>query len=359
MVTHQGGWTIRLLGNQGPLAIGSGTTPSALGLVVATSLLARLDAPLMRNTLKMGVAALLTAAIAVWSERIEFVWYPLMAVVIVVDDNDDQTIKAASSRILGTITGGLVTFLVHTLVGGWQGVLLSLLLMVPVLRALGWQSALGTAGLVSVMFLMVPSHADLNWQYVFNRALDTVVGCVVALGVSLLFWPRSAERELDQIDARLLRSVGEQLDRYSQWQRLSGSRPNPLNVAALSADLERLEALVNQERSGPRHRRLQRSGWVVRLGLWRHAHFHWIAWERLLQALPPSLNDPAAPMEQQIDALRGQLGGAARSMPRRDPQPWQVLAKARQLPLLPLLALEEEWRQLHAGLGQLGRGRPC
>ncbi|WP_415399645.1 hypothetical protein [Synechococcus sp. W4D4] len=44
----------------------------------------------MRNTLKMFTAVFITAAIALWFERIEFVWYPLMAVVIVVDDNDDQ-----------------------------------------------------------------------------------------------------------------------------------------------------------------------------------------------------------------------------------------------------------------------------
>ena len=139
---------------------------------MATPLFARLDALLVRNTLKLAVAALLTASVAVWAERIEYVWYPLMAVVIVVDDNDDQTIQAATSRILGTITGGLVTFLVHAVVGGWQGVLLSMLLMIPVLRTLGWQSSFGTAGLVSVMFLMIPSHEALNWSYVFNRGLE-------------------------------------------------------------------------------------------------------------------------------------------------------------------------------------------
>jgi len=52
------------------------------------------DALLVRNSLKMFTAVFITAAIALWFERIEFVWYPLMAVVIVVDDNDDHTVKA-------------------------------------------------------------------------------------------------------------------------------------------------------------------------------------------------------------------------------------------------------------------------
>ena len=326
---------------------------------MATPLLGRLDAQLLRNTLKLAVAVLLTASIAVWSERIAYVWYPLMAVIVVVDDNDDQTIQAAASRILGTITGGLVTFLVHTVAGGWQGVLLSLLLMIPVLRALGWQSAIGTAGLVSVMFLMIPSHAALNWDYVFNRGLDTVVGCVVALAVGLLFWPRTAEHELSQIDARLRRSLGDQLDRYSQWQQQLAARPDPLSVAPLTADLQRLETLVNRERSGPRHQRLRRSGWERRLALWRQTHFHWIAWERLLAALPPAAGEPSPLMAQLVQGLRSQLSGQRQPTPRRDPGPWQRLARDRQLPLLPLLALAEEWRPLHASLGAIGRSRPC
>ena len=53
-----------------------------------------MDALLVRNSLKMFTAVFITAAIALWFERIDFVWCPLMAVVIVVDDNDDHTVKA-------------------------------------------------------------------------------------------------------------------------------------------------------------------------------------------------------------------------------------------------------------------------
>ena len=82
-----------------------------------------MDALLVRNSLKMFTGVFITAAIALWSERIEFVWYPLVAVVIVVDDNDDLTVKAATARVMGTVVGGLVTFVVHTILGGWIGVL--------------------------------------------------------------------------------------------------------------------------------------------------------------------------------------------------------------------------------------------
>ena len=319
-----------------------------------------MDPQLLRNSLKMAVAAFITAAIAVWCERMTFVWYPLLAVVMVVDDQDDQTVQAALARILGTLVGGLVTFLVHTLVSGWQGVLVSMLLMIPVLRAFGWQSSLSTAALLSVMFLMIPSHEALNWDYVFNRALDTVVGCVVAIGVGLLFWPRTTYHELGAADDRLRRSLAAQLERYEQWlqQPASQPRPAPLNAQPLTTDLQRIELLVNRERSGPRHRRLRSSGWERRLVLWRQAHQHWIASERLLASLPAGLDAGCQPLARAIRALAGQLAGGARPTPPRDPAAWRDLARQRDLPLLPLLALAEELRPLHASLGAIGRSRP-
>ena len=67
------------------------------------------------------MAAFITAALALLFERIAYVWYPMLAV-----------------GVLVTITGALVTFLVHTVLAGWQGVLLSLLplLALRALRAL-------------------------------------------------------------------------------------------------------------------------------------------------------------------------------------------------------------------------------
>jgi uncharacterized membrane protein YccC len=126
---------------------------------------------LLRNSLRLGVAAFLTAALSLWFERIAYVWYPMLAVVTVMADGDDLSLQAARVRVLGTITGGLVPFLVHTTLAGWQ-------------------SAAGTATLVSLMFLITPSHVALNWDYVFNRTLDTAIGCVIAILVGLLFWPR-------------------------------------------------------------------------------------------------------------------------------------------------------------------------
>ena len=313
---------------------------------------------LLRNSLKLFVAVFITAAIASWTERIQFLWYPLMAVVIVVDDNDDHTVQAATSRILGTVIGGLITFLVHTMLSGWIGVLVSLLVMIPVLQRLGWQSALGTAGLTAVMFLMIPSHASLNWDYVFNRGLDTVVGCVVAIVVGLLFWPQNSNSELTAADHLLRRLLQAQLQAYSDWLGQRRSRPEPLDPAPLTNALQRMEQLVAQERSGPRHQALKRSGWEQRLRLWQLTHFHWIAWERLMAGLPEQPSLKAVLLRDAVRSLQRQLNGQPAPTPGRQPQRWQQLAQQLQLPLLPLLALAEEGRPLHACLGGLNRMAP-
>lgn len=314
--------------------------------------------PLLRNSIKLSVAVFLTATIAIWTERIEFVWYPILAAIIVVDDNDDQTVKAASARILGTVAGGLITFLVHTVLSGWIGVLVSLVLMIPILQWLGWQSALGTASLTSIMFLMIPSHVALNWNYVFNRAVDTVVGCVVAILVGLLFWPRNSFRELSAADQRLRTSLEDQLQRYTRWLNGQGPRPDPLSPAPLTADLLRMEHLVELERSGPRHLQLRRLEWAPRLRLWQLAHHHWIGWERLMEQIPDQQAQQAELFGRSVQDLLLQLQASPRATPRREAPAWQELAARHQLPLLLLLALAEEQRPLHACLGGLNRLAP-
>jgi uncharacterized membrane protein YccC len=315
-----------------------------------------IDAALVRNSFKLAVAALVTAAIAVHFERIEFLWYPLLAVVIVVDDNDDHTVQAATGRVMGTVLGGLITFLVHTVLSGWVGVLVSLLLMVPALQLLGWQSALGTAGITGLMFLMIPSHVALNWTYVFNRALDTAVGCLVAIAVGLLFWPRNAIGEMELADGRLRRQLSGQLQRYGDWLERGHVQPRPLDPAPLSSDLQRLEQLLGQEQAGPRHHLLKQGRWEQRLQLWQRTHFHWLAWERLLAELPEQQIRAAEPLRRTVLSLGEQLQGVPQPTPPRQPQVWRQVAVQQQLPLLPLLAFAEESRPLHACLGSLRRG---
>lgn len=322
---------------------------------------------LLRNSLRLAVAAFLTAALSLWFERIAYVWYPMLAVVTVMEDGDDLSLQAARVRVFGTITGGLVTFLVHTLLSGWSGVLVSLLLLLPLLRWLGWQSAAGTATLVSIMFLMIPAHVALNWEYVFNRTLDTAVGCVIAILVGLLFWPRRGLDRLRRLETGLRQRYGEQLERQRRWLAGGVERPLPLAAAGLSGDLVAMEQLLAQERRGPHGLRLLRQRWPQRLRLWASVQHHWLQWERLLAALPESLRSvpeevaggEADPLEEGMERMAALLRGEPVATPARSPLPWQGLARRRSLPLLPLLALAEEQQPLLASLRSLHLAARC
>ncbi|MCP9838599.1 FUSC family protein [Cyanobium sp. N.Huapi 1H5] len=317
---------------------------------------------LLRNSLRLGVAAFLTAALSLWFERIAYVWYPMLAVVTVMEDGDDLSLQAARVRVFGTITGGLVTFLVHTLLSGWPGVLVSLLLMLPLLRWLGWQSAAGTATLVSLMFLMIPSHVALNWDYVFNRTLDTAVGCVIAIVVGLLFWPRRGFDRLVRLEDGLRQGYAAQLEQQRDWLEGRGERPQPLPPAKLSRDLVAMEQLLAQERRGPHGQRLQRQHWSQRLQLWGAVQHHWVQWERLLGGLPDRLGqdaEPGDPLRAGMARMAALLRGETLPALAPDPAPWQTLARRRSLPLLPLLALAQEQHPLLASLRTLSLVARC
>ena len=306
---------------------------------------------LLRKALKLAVAVFFTAAIALFCQRIEFVWYPLLAVIVVVDDNDEQTIAAARARILGTITGGLVTFLVHTILAGWVGVTVSILLMVPVLRMFGWQAGLSTAALVSVMFLMIPGHAELNWNYVFNRALDTSLGCAIALLVGLLLWPRNRLQQLRDADAALRQQLQDQLEAHRLWLAGQRDRPQPLEAAQFGARLDAMQRWFELERSGPHRRTIVRQRWRQRLLLWRAVNTHWLQWERLLRDVPP-----APELELSLQALNSPLqrGGIAplRQLLGRVMDPWRQVAAAAERPL-PYLAVRAELAPLAAAITSL------
>lgn len=321
---------------------------------------------LLRQSLRLAIAAFLTAAIATRFDTIAYVWYPLTAVVVVVDDNTDQSLKMALNRIVGTLLGGLITFLVHSILGGWIGVLVSLLLMVPVLRLLGLESSISTAALVSLMFLMIPKHEELNWDYVFQRSLDTAIGCAIAIGVGLVLWPRNGTRELLRLEAGLRSTLETQSQAHHQWLQGLRNRPEPLRPEPLAATLHTMEQLVARELRGPHAKQLQQQRWRQRLRLWDRVQHHWCAWETLLLNLPglepqsiAASPSPPDALHAAITEVQGLLAGTPAEQPDPGPSRWQALALQRRLPLLMLLAFAEEQRPLAASLNTLRLVAPC
>ena len=321
-----------------------------------------MNALLLRNGLKMATAIFVTAALAVNFTGIEYVYYSLTGTLFAVDDNDDQTWKAGASRILGTVVGGLITFWVHTIASGWGGVLLSLLFMIPVLRVLGWSSGLGTAVTICVMFLMIPINTTLNWDYVFNRTMDTALGCAVGIGTNVLFWPKKHHTELQTLEASLQARLLNQIQGYRAWMTDHKPRPDPLSPVQFGEGLQRMQQLVTLEQTGPTAHQLNRRRWPQRLMLWQQVGLHWVQWERLVAASDlPTPMDVNHPLRRGLEGMANLLVGQRAGAPATSSD-WNALAQPSGRPLLLLLALAEELKPLQSNLRSLAQGRrrtPC
>jgi len=290
-----------------------------------------LDANLLRQSLRLGLSILITCAIAQHFQRITYLWYPLLAVITVVDDQDENSMQAARGRLLGTAVGGLITFLVHSILSGWIGILVSLLITIPVLRRMGWSSGLSTAVVVTVMFLGIDAYTKLNWSYVFNRSLDTLVGIAVALVMGRLLWPKNRLARMQELHQQLEASLQQRLVAHSTALMGEGPPPAAINAEAITRQLLELQRLINVENNlGERQARtLKRLRWPQRMSLWRCLQVRWLLVERLIQRvhqelgsnplpelshyLSNHLNEPGAPAE----ALRLRSSGSALPLPQR------------------------------------------
>ena len=67
-----------------------------------------LSTPALRAALKIGLAAALAGAWALSFRDVRFIWYPLLAVVMCMDETDTRVMAAARGRVLEwRSTGGL------------------------------------------------------------------------------------------------------------------------------------------------------------------------------------------------------------------------------------------------------------
>ena len=254
---------------------------------MATPAFAFVDRNLLRQSIRLGVSILITCAIAQHFQRVTYVWYPLLAVNLIVDDQDENSLRAARGRILGTVTGGLVTFLVHSIMTGWIGILVSLLISIPLLRRFGWASGMSTAVTVTVMFLGIHDYATLSWDYVFNRSVDTLVGIIVALVMGRLLWPKNRLARMQNLHEQLTDLLQTRVEAHSLALQGRGSPPPAIQPAMITKQLLELQRLINVELSlGPRHvQRLDRDHWRQCLSLWRCQQARWLLVERLIERL--------------------------------------------------------------------------
>lgn len=301
----------------------------------------------LRAALKITLAAALAGAWALSFRDVRFVWYPLLAVVMCMDETDTRVMAAARGRVLGTVGAGVVSFLVHTLLGGWIGLTVALLIVVPLLRLMGWQAGLATGIVMSSMLFLVADYAQLNWLYVLNRTADTLVGVVATLVVNALFWPINRLAEMGQLDRQLRGVVGQRLEAIRRQLKDPAGPAQRVDLPIVGSRLcQQLNQLVNDElRSNP-NGAAQRQHWRQRSLLWERINHHSLQLQRLGQLLPPgALTEATTPWLERLPALLSPNPAVVvPDLPAR--KRLTELAQAQGLPPLLLLALDDELQRL-------------
>jgi hypothetical protein len=309
---------------------------------------------LLRTTLKYGLAAALAASLAMNRKDVAFAWYTLTAGAVCMDETDTRVLEASRIRVLGTVTGGVVGGMVHTILSGWIGLTVSLVLVVPLLRWLGWQSSRGLGMLVCTLLFLVESYSKLEWLYVGGRILDTLIGIGAVFVVSFLFWPVDRLAEIRTIDTQLRRTLAHRLEELRRALKEPGS---PATEPSLPLDgsrlILRLGQLVGDELRSSPGGLAHRQHWRQRQLLWERIQNHSLQMERLAHLLPRgAFASATTPWLEELPALLTRdHADAVPALPKR--QSLVRLASSLQLSPLLLLALEDELQRLVYSLHSL------
>jgi uncharacterized membrane protein YgaE (UPF0421/DUF939 family) len=134
----------------------------------------------VRSAVAAGIALAVAEAL-----RLEFPLYAMIAAVIVTDLSPAESRKLGVQRLVGTMLGGVLgagmsALLPHSTWAIALAIFGAMLLCYPLKIPAGAKLAGYTCGIVMLSFSTEP------WTYAFYRFMETVLGVVVAILVSLV-----------------------------------------------------------------------------------------------------------------------------------------------------------------------------
>lgn len=314
---------------------------------------AELNQQALKNAIKYFVAAAIAGSIALATDQVIFIWYPLLAVVMCMDETETRVIAASRGRMLGTVAAGVVGFFVHTVLQGWVALTASLLILVPILRWCRWQAGLATGVVLLSMLFLVAEYSSLDWLYILNRTIDTLIGVLVAILVSNLLWPINRLAEIYSLDLKLRQLLSKRLLNIQQLLFGTASAPEAQLPLEGSRLIGQLSQLVNDELRSRPHGAATRNHWRQRCILWERVNHHSMQLLRLISWLPATFNG----LEQGpwLNKLHQSLNTKLDVTELNSTNRRQLLKVASQtnIPPLLLLAVEDELHRLISSIKSL------
>ena len=145
---------------------------------------APIPVPVLQLALRAALAAGLAVAIA-QAFRLAFPLYAMIAAVIVTDLSPSQTRNLGLQRLTGTVLGAALGAALSSLHarGPWA-IGLGILVTIVLCHLFRLQGATKVAAYVCAIVML--EHGTHPWSYALLRLAETVLGCCVAIGVSLV-----------------------------------------------------------------------------------------------------------------------------------------------------------------------------
>lgn len=151
----------------------------------------------VRHIFKTGIAIWLCLLVLNDWFHLPFNYYAIVAVVIAMQPTFGRGMAAGSQRVLVTGIGAVFAFcLIHTLGSNPFTLALGITLTIMTCSYLGFSQGY-TTGCILVT-LSILSHEDSPNSYILGRFVETLVGTLIALILSQLFWPSTSSQQLIQ-----------------------------------------------------------------------------------------------------------------------------------------------------------------
>ncbi len=148
--------------------------------------------------LRVAVAGGLAYAIAEYFNLAEGFWAVVTAVIIMQQPRVGGTLKAGVDRFIGTFVGALFGFVVASITPSTTlGTGIGLIVSVGVLGMLAsGRQSYRVAPLTAAIVLISPTSHAVAWISALHRVIEILVGCVIAMVVSLVVAPTRSDTSM-------------------------------------------------------------------------------------------------------------------------------------------------------------------
>jgi uncharacterized membrane protein YccC len=248
-----------------------------------------------RYCTKVGIAAALGFLLAQGGEN-QYAVYSSITAALIVGTSIGEDLATCSSRVKGTLAGMIAGMLVGALLGpSTLAVALGVTLTALLTLAFGWGVPVARVG-VTLCIVTLVAHGANVVEYDMVRALNTLIGVVIGLAVSIFVWPVRSRDEMPGALQRVLEAAATLLEAGTrgdpELRPLQSKLYDAIATVVKIAREAKLERRVELDTGAPEAHALR----VVQLGL-----------DVLAAALAEECRVPEAPSKSALDALRRRL----------------------------------------------------